>query len=68
MKCWLLQSYLTVGESFPGRPLVRGAVLLLPLLPPGQELEARVQAARVRLPPRLEGVKLDTFAVKSYRY
>ena len=46
---------LTVGESFPGRALVRGAVLLLPLLQTVQELEARVQAARVRIPSRLEG-------------
>ena len=51
----LLTPCLTVGESFPGRALVRGAVLLLPLLPVVQELEARVQAARVRIPSRLEG-------------
>ena len=55
-KIWLLAQYLTDGESSsPGRPLVWRAILFLPFLPPVETLEARVQAARVRLPPRLEG-------------
>ena len=49
---------LTDGEPSAGCALVWRAVLLLPLLPPVQKLEARFQAARVRLPSRLEGCQV----------